>query len=285
MNDFSRAPIPLARETDPDALARENPCDTMHILGSFWPNTRSSIESRVVKGFKECCPLSDYEPNISALCDFYSESISQVLQNEKPNWVVRVMSSSETELDPTRPQSLLIEKICHRIGAKDATNVFFKSGARPPMRAVSHLSGPEALRTRIRYASQDLFIRPSELGGDALLIDDIMNTGASTRVYASALKRYAGVKRIICVNLAVTRFNRGKDGHGMLKLDMSPIEGKFGLEMVWFETDGHFHSSKECGKCEKNAAVEMRFMAERKAKACPICFEAPKVQKKWWQVW
>ncbi|MCX6344103.1 MAG: phosphoribosyltransferase [Armatimonadetes bacterium] len=285
MNEFGRAPIPLAREIDPDALASENPCDALHILGSFWPNTRSSIESRVVKSFKECCPVSDHKPYISALCEFYSESIMQVLHNEKPNWVVRALSSSETEMDATRPQSLLIDKISHRIGAKDATNILFKSGARPPMRMVSHLSGPEALRTRIRYAAQDLFIRPSELGGAVLLIDDIMNTGASIRVYASALRRYAGVKRIICVNLAVTRFNRGKDGHGMLKLDMSPLEGKTGLEMVWLDPDGDFHRSKECEKCKKNAAVEMRFMAERKAKPCLICFEAPNVQKKWWQIW
>ena len=159
-------------------------------------------------------PVTDFEPGISALCEFYANLVIGAVAGFKLDSVVRVLSSSEKEPDALRPQSLLADAVCRRIGARNFTHLFFKSESRPPMRTVEHLSGPEALKNRIRYAAQNLFIKPFDLGGTVLLIDDIMNTGASMRVYAHALKSFAGVDRVIAVNLAATRFNAAKTATG-----------------------------------------------------------------------
>ena len=159
-------------------------------------------------------PVTDFEPGISALCEFYANLVIGAVAGFKLDSVVRVLSSSEKEPDALRPQSLLADAVCRRIGARNFTHLFFKSESRPPMRTVEHLSGPEALKNRIRYAAQNLFIKPFDLGGTVLLIDDIMNTGASMRVYAHALKSFAGVDRVIAVNLAATRFNAARTATG-----------------------------------------------------------------------
>lgn len=276
-------PAPLAREIDLDALCVENPCDALHVLGSFWPYSTGSHESRMIKAFKESHPVGEHQPHISELCEFYAANVLRAVGSEKIDWVARVLNSSECELDPTRPQSLLVDSIARQAKARAVTHVFFKSGPRPPMRTVSHLSGSEALRARARYAAQDLFARPMDLGGTVLLIDDIMNTGASARVYARALKRWAGARRVICVNLAVTRFERGRDGWGRLALDTSAIEGRPGMELVWLDGQGRFHKSRECGGA-RSKSTELRFIAERKCSPCPVCFGEPK-RRKWWRVW
>ena len=237
--------------------------------GSFWPYSIRSYESRLVKAFKESCPDSGLSAAVSELCEFYSACIAGAVGPEKIDWIARVLNSSESELDPNRPQSLLMDCIARRIGARAVTHVFFKSGSRPPMRTVGHLSGPEALRTRARYAAQDLFIRPMDLGGTVLLMDDIMNTGASMRLYAGALKRWAGAERVVCVNLAVTRFERGRDGWGRLILDTSEIEGRPGMELVWIDQEGLYHKSRECGGDTLEVARTFAFIAERKCSRLP----------------
>ena len=284
MAEHRAAPLPLARETDFDAVCVANPCNTLHVLGSFWPYSIRGYESRLVKAFKESCPVPDYQPHISELCEFYSACIVRAVGPEKIDWIARVLNSSESELDPSRPQSLLMDCVARRTGASAVTHVFFKSGSRPPMRTVGHLSGPEALRARVRYAAQDLFIRPMDLGGTVLLIDDIMNTGASMRVYAGALKRWAGAKRVVCVNLAVTRFERGRDGWGRLILDTSEIQSRPGMDLVWIDQQGLYHKSRECGET-RSKSTDLRFIAQRKCAPCPVCYSEHKPPRKWWQVW
>ena len=46
------------------------------------------------------------------------------------------------------------------------------------MRFVKRLSAG-SMEARMRYAAEDLFMRPETLGGRVLLLDDILNTGAS----------------------------------------------------------------------------------------------------------
>lgn len=282
MGIHAATPIPLSRELDAEALARGVSYDEMHVLGSFWPGTSSSLESRIVKAFKSACPVQDYQPHIGELCRFYSERIASRI-NAKPDWVIRVLGSSETEQDPTRPQSLLSDLTASKLQAKPA-QVFFKSSPRPPMRTVSHLSGPEMLATRIKYATQDLFIRPQNLGGTVLLIDDIMNTGASMRVYAYALKRWAGVEKVVCVNLAVTRFERGKDGWGMAKLDVSEIADRPEFGLVRIDKEKCWHLDLACADRQGAKATEVSFIAERVYKPCPDCVKPPVKKRKWWSL-
>lgn len=277
-------PVPIVREMDFGTVCVGNPHDGLRVLGSFWPYSTGSYESRMVKAFKESSPIHGYQPHISEMCEFYAGCVVKAAGSEKIDWVARVLNSSECELDPNRPQSLLVDCIARLIGARVVTHTFFKSGPRPPMRTVGHLSGPEALRTRARYAAQDLFIRPMDLGGTVLLIDDIMNTGASVRVYASALKRWANVGRVVCVNLSVTRFGRGRDGWGRLALDTSTIQGRPGMELVWIGSDDLFHKDRECGET-RSKSTDLRFIAERKCGPCPVCYGEPKQPRKWWQVW
>lgn len=277
-----KPPIPL-RSIDIEKLVASEPCDEMRVLGSFWLNSRSSFESRLVKVFKACVPVNDFEPHISALCRFYTKLVIESLPAEKFDWVVRVLGSSEAEMEHTRPQSLLADMLCAATGARNATDVFFRSGARPPMRVVDRLSGPEALKARLQYVAQDIFIRPRELGGSVLLIDDICNTGASTRLYAYALKELAGVRRICEVNLAATRFGRGKDGRGMLSLDTAGLADCPSLGEVWTDDDGIFHTIRDCPSAQKPIASEVRFIAERIASPCPTCVVKEKPARKWWK--
>lgn len=280
----TRAPVPISRAIDPDALCHNNPCDAVRVLGSFWPHSRNSFESHIVKGFKECVPVTAFEPGISALCEFYAELMIGTVGGFKFDSVVRVLSSSEKEPEAHRPQSLLADAVCRRTGARNFTHLFFKSESRPPMRTVEHLSGSEALKNRIRYAAQDLFIKPFDLGGTVMLIDDIMNTGASARVYAHALKSFAGVERVVAVNLAATRFKRGKDGYGMLSLDLSRLCDHGALSPAWVDSAGVFHQGPDCRFIEGSTSPELQFIAERKSSPCPVCHASPTQPRKWWQV-
>ncbi len=268
---MNRTPICLRREIDVEYLCRENPLDGISILGSFWPNSRTSFESHLVKAFKESNPTASFEPHISQLCGFYADAVINATGERRFDWVCRVLSSGETVPEHTRPQSLLLDYICAHTRASDISHLFYKSSSRPPMRTVACLSGPDALHSRIQYVLQDLFIRPANLGGAALLVDDIMNTGASMRVYARALIDYAGIKAVFGVNLAVTRFTGGKDGHGMLKLDTSALRSILGLSETWIDAGGIFHSAFDCDNIRPPAIIEVRFMAERRASPCPRC--------------
>lgn len=279
----SATPIALKRAIDAEKLCNENPCEYVRVLGSFWPNTRNSFESHIVKAFKESHPVQNFQPHILELCEFYAELICKPLTGEHIDWVVRVLSSSEKTPEKDRPQSLLVDLLCKRLHARDATHVFYKSESRPSMRSVGRLSGPNALKSRIQYAVQDLFIHPGNLQGNALLLDDIYNTGASMRVYGCALKEYAGITRIFGVNLAATRFGGGKDGHGMLKLDLSCLSETGGLSRVWADKDELFHNCESCSSIRGPISVELRFRAERTCTPCPACYSVSKPKRKWWQ--
>lgn len=281
----SQVPISLRCSIDPNALCRESPCDLVRVLGSFWPNSRTSFESHVVKSFKECNPTGGFEPHISALCEFYSRLILEAVKGAEFDWVARVLSSAEKEPDRSRPQSLLTDIICRQTGARDLTYLFRKSESRPSMRSVDRLSGPDALHNRVHYVVQDLFIKPSHSGGSALLIDDIYNTGASMRVYAVALKEHARIERVYGVNLAATRFHGGRDGHGMLKLDTSGLDDNPGLHRVLVDSAGFFHLLDDCPSAQHPLRPEMRFVAERQAVPCGTCCLDPKPRRKWWQIW
>lgn len=277
-----QTPVALRRVIDPQRLRQHNPCDRVHIFGSFWPNSRTSFESHIAKGFKECCPIQDFQPHITSLCRFYSSLICSAVADEQISAVARVLSSAEREREATRPQSLLVNILCKELGARDVSSAFFKSETRPSMRSVKRLSGPDALQERIQYLVQDLFIRPGEIGGTIVLLDDIYNTGASARAYAWALKEYAGAKRVISVNLAATRFGGGRDGHGMLKLDTSTLSGYECLDKVWLDTNGIYHLTDDCRGVMPPITAEMRFFAEGKSSPCPNCI--PRPARKWWQV-
>ena len=205
------------------------------------------------------------------------------LGGQKIDWVVRVLGSQEKEADPNRPQTMLADMICLMTGARNATEIFFKSETRSPMRMVDRLAGPEALKARLQYVVQDLFIRPKELGGSVLLIDDIGNTGASTRVYGFALKEIAGADRVCALNLALTRFARGKDGRGMLLLDTSGLAELPSLGPVWVDEAGVFHAREDCASVLRPMTCEPRFVAERAAAACATCAARMTPRRKWWQ--
>lgn len=280
-----RMPISLRTAINPVTLCNDNPCDVEIVLGSFWPNSPRSFESRLVKAFKACNPTCDYEPHISDLCRFYSELIFERTGERKFDWIARILSSSEKEVDSSRSQSLLVAGLCDTTGARDITHLFFRSESRPPMRMMDRLAGPDALKARIQYVAQDLFLRPCNLRGSLLLIDDICNTGASMRVYTQALKEFTGIEWIAAVNLAATRFTGGKDGRGMLKLDTSSLRDYKMLEPVWIDSDKIYHTRDDCPAAANPSSCDVRFIAERNASPCPECIKKPTPERKWWQVW
>lgn len=278
-----RPPIPLRNALDIADLCLTDPCDKTPALGSFWPHSRMSFESRLVKAFKACSPVSEHEPHISALCRFYAKLVVEELGGEKFDWVVRVLGSREKQAESSRPQSMLADMLCSMVGARNGTDLFFKSEARPPMRSVDRLAGSEALKARLQYVVQDLFVRPKQLSGSVLLIDDIGNTSASTRVYGSALKEIAGASRVCAVNLAVTRFGGGKDGRGMLLLDTTGLAESPSLGPVWVDDGGTFHTREDCPSIRKPMTCEPRFVAERASAPCSTCAAGPTPRRKWWQ--
>ncbi|MGQ9765041.1 MAG: hypothetical protein ACUVRS_09260 [Armatimonadota bacterium] len=255
----------LRRAVDADALCRSECRDDVYILGSFWPHSVKSFESRVVKGFKACCPVYEYEPHVLHLAQFYCRQILARLGNQRFEWVVRVLGSSETDSEHVRPMALIVDQLCFALNSRDCTHLFFKTEPRPPMRSVDRLCGVDVQKNRIRYLIQDLFVRPAELGDSVLLVDDIANTGASTKVYAYALKAFAGARRVVVVNLAVTRLAGGKDGYGILSLDTCGIDVHPYLRRVFLDEQNIFHLSETCVELARIASLEMRFLAERKA--------------------
>lgn len=277
-------PQPLRSALDIDMVCRDEPCACVAALGSYWPYSRSSFESHVVKGFKECVPTTDFEPHITALARFYAQGITEITRGRRVDWIVRVLGSAESGSEADRPLSRLTSALCELTGAREANDLFFRSGDRPPMRLVKHLSGSEAFRARVKYVSQDLFIRPRELTGTVLLVDDIANTGATIRLYAHALKAFAGVDRVEAINLAYTRFANGKDGHGFLQLDTTELESDQGLRQVAIDSAGVFHLSFDCPVTQAPSTPEMRFLAQRRATPCSTCC-SPDKPRPWWKVW
>lgn len=280
MAAMNRPPIPLRTAIDIAALCQNDPCDDIITLGSFWPNSRTSYESRLIKTFKTSGLTADCEPHITALCRFYS---TQVIRRAAGfDWLVRVLGSQEVSAERSRPQGMLADIVCARTGARNVDNMFFRSSTRPPMRAVGRLGGADALKARVQYVVQDLFVRPRILSGRVLLLDDISNTGASTRVYAYALKEYAQATFVCAVNLAATRFAGGKDGHGALKLDTSELTEPPLCE-VWAGEEV-FHTRRDCPDAADAVVSELRFMAERKLAPCPTCAERKTPTRRWWQI-
>ena len=277
-------PVALRNVLDVETLMRMSTYDCLHVLGSFWHNSRTSFESRLAKSFKDCIPTRDFEPHISALSTFYAQLVCTQAGGQRFDWLVRVLSSGEKQPEDSRPLALLADILCGRTGARNLTHLFLKTESRPPMRNVKRLSGPDALKGRIQYVLQDLFIRPCELGGSVLLIDDIYNVGASVRVYSAALKRFVGAKKVTAVNLAATRFSRGRDGHGMLILDTAALQHSPGLCQVWLDAREVFHRSRECESVEPPASCEVRFAAERQGTPCLQCWNQEVPKRRWWRV-
>lgn len=275
-------PISVSRSIDAVRLSTADPCDALICLGSYWPYSKHSHESHIVKGFKECNPTPGYEPHITRLCDIYARLIVERFGSEHFDWVARVLSSTERQPEPTRPMALLESILCKRLGAQSLTHLFFKSEARPAMRLVGQLSGPDVLRRRIQYAAQDLFVAPAPTVGRALLIDDIYNTGASMRVYAQALREFAGIESVVGVNIAATRFKGGKDGHGMLQVDTSAFESHEELRLAWVDSKSVCHASESCGAISGKASGKLRFLAEKLAAPCTMCYPSPKPRRRLW---
>jgi hypothetical protein len=275
-------PVSVARSIDAASLTDTSPCESVVCLGSFWPYSKHSYESHIVKGFKECNPTNDYQPHISRLCEIYAGLIVQRLGDVRFDWVARALGSTEQKPEPERPLALLESILCSRLGAKSLTHLLYKTESRPAMRLVGQLSGPDVLRRRIQYAAQDLFITPAPAGGRALLIDDIFNTGATMRVCAYALKEFAGIESVTGMNLAATRFKAGRDGHGRLQLDTSQFEPVPDLGSVWLDANGMFHEDEACPIIEGAASARLRFLAEKRAAPCPACAHAPKPKRRFW---
>lgn len=270
-NGRQPAPHPIHREADFSELAEHEYMDWWMYLGSFWPYNTSNYESRLVRSFKESIPAEDFHPQLGVLCDFYARAIVDKLPKGKIDYVVRALSSSETSTDTTRPQGMLVQRLCKLTGAHDVSNVFFRSQPRTPMRMVQNLSGSAAVRQRLKYAAQDLFVQDVRLSGRVLFFDDIANTGATMRLYAWALKRILGCSQVWGCNIAVTRFGGGKDGKGFLELDTSPIQSLPGFTAVHKDQKDIFHSTDSCLHLEGKTSVVPLYYATRKLKQCPHC--------------
>jgi hypothetical protein len=266
------APIAIWRVADHEALVGHDPCQESIALGSFRPGLDLSYESVVVKSFKECSPTVSHEPGIGTLCDFYAQLISEKTAQHHFDWIIRTLSSSEAAPDHVRPQQLLLRLLSARLGVADATGVFFRSQPRPPMRSVKRLSGPEALRDRLKFAAADLFAKPVSLKGDVLLLDDIRNTGASNRVYAWALQEVLGARSVWSVNLAQTLFGGRGASEGYPKLPVGRLEKLHLMRRVWVGSEGIRHLRQDCGRLGKPKALEMEFLAVERGQLCPTCW-------------
>lgn len=277
-------PVCIARSIDFAGLSDRSPCVRTICLGSFWPYSKHSRESHIVKGFKESCPVGEYQPHILRLCEVYARLILDQLTDMRFDWVARVLGSTEQRPDPERSLALLESLLCARLHARSLTHLLYRTQTRPAMRLVGQLSGPELLRRRLRYAAQDLFISPASAGGRALLIDDIYNTGATVRVYGHALREFAGVESVVSVNLAATRFKSGKDGHGWLQIPTADFDAISEASTVWLDSSSVFHLEEKCAAVEGTASAKLQFVARRLASPCPICATLAKPRRKIWSV-
>lgn len=286
MADFSEPPISLRRELNYEQIAAETSCDANIYLGSFWPNDYSNYQSLVVKTFKACNPHLKYQPSFQKLSDFYCNLIKEKLSESHFDYIVRILGSSETKPDYNRPLHFLAQSLADQISSKYLPEVFFKSSERNAMRYIHRLSGKNVLMHRIQYISSDLFLIPRKLNGCILLLDDIANTGASSLVYTEALKKLCGAEKVVCLNLAITRFLHGKDGKGMLNLDVSDIIAKEWADVVFNDSEKVYHKKKDCIAIKPKIMPTMSFVAQTLYKPCSVCLskEVSTQKKKWWNI-
>lgn len=279
-------PVIIWRSLKIDELESNKWCDATHFLGSYWPGA-SDVQSKIIKAFKE--PDRTLMPLLLCLASAYAGLIEEVARREQPDAIVRILASKEISPEPDRPLSLLSARLSETLGIPDRTELFFRADGREPMRYVERLSGSEALRARLQYVVQDIFLRPSHAGSCVLLIDDIYNLGATASVYAAALKRFCGAERVVSVNLAATRFQRGKDGRGDLNLDIERFSslatsaitkeakrawrGSEPFQIGWIGKDDRIlHSSPECSMLGNSKARRtLRFLSGPNAVLCAEC--------------
>lgn len=279
-----QVPRALRRELSVDRLLSDKWCDSTSALGSYWSRSNDcDLQSQLVKCFKGSGSKPLQKTLLTAIARAYAAMIADAARCLRPSAVVRVLSSGETVPDPLRPHSILIRQISDALRAPDFTHMFFRTEPRKPMRVIDRFSGQEVLRQRIGYILQDLFIKPHHIGGTVVLIDDIYNLGATARVYAAALKTFAGVERVHSINIAAARFSGGKDGWGHLALDidlfaelagmnLTSVEADNAFEQVWIESGAAvFHLSKDCAKLAHQAYISLRFLAHQERVPCPAC--------------
>ncbi|MFQ3549421.1 MAG: hypothetical protein SNJ70_06685 [Armatimonadota bacterium] len=268
---IKKTPISIRRETNFVSLLSYNPCDNTIFLGSFWPGLSSGFESQIVKTFKNCYPANQFQSHINMLIDFYIDVILKELENIKIDSIVRVLSSSETDVDPQKPASILIDSLSKKIKAQNLSFIFYRSQPRPSLRTVKRMQGPDAFKQRLYYAGEDLFLKPINIKGRVLLVDDIYNTGASVRIYANALKMWCGADEVISLNLAATRFNNGKDGLGFLKLDTAGLN-KYPMLKTCVVSDNLIHKNEDCNLITKRGVCMFEFYAEKNYEKCKNCY-------------
>lgn len=294
-----QTPVVLWRSLNIDELVADAWCDSLHFLGSYWPGAHDA-QSRIIKMFKE--PDRRLMTLLPALAFAYSDLVAEIARKEMPDAIVRVLASKEVAPEPGRALSVLASKLSKALRVPDQTQIFFRSDGREPMRYVERLAGPEALRARLQYVLQDLFLRPAQVGKKVLLIDDIYNLGATVRIYSTALKQFCDVERVISVNLAATRFARGKDGRGDLSLDLDNFaalaargmprkakkvwNGENSLQIGFTGKDETtLHNSPDCPALgEDRARRTLRFLLPATSRLCPECFAHRKRFRpfSWW---
>ncbi len=272
--------MPLRTIIDARALAEQKSYDGIVALGSFWTRGDNlDLQSRIVKCFKTPGVDALEVPGVGEITRAYAELVAGAAKRWSPEAVVRVLSSGETRVDEGRPHSLLATMVAQALGAAQASDVFFRTEPRKPMRMIDRFSGTDMLRQRIHYVTQDLFILPRKLPDTVLLIDDIFNLGATARVYAQALKSCCGVRWVYSANLAATRFDGGKDGWGTLKLDINLFlsiartlnAGGF-FEDAWTERATNvFHNRADCPRIEQSALRSIMLFATEDRVPCPSC--------------
>ncbi len=143
-----RLPIAVRKIFETNEPICKNPDLPVIVLGSFWPNSQSSFESHIVKSFKECYPISSFEPHISRLCEFYADKILEATNGIKIDWIIRILSSSEKRPEPMRPQSLLINILCQKTAPAMSSSYSISQNS-APMRSVQRLGGQDVFRSRL----------------------------------------------------------------------------------------------------------------------------------------
>lgn len=279
-------PISLHASLSSAELAELPAFDRVFALGSYWVRRQDQdLQSCIIRYLKDAGLNQPNPQYIRSFTHSYASMLIDECCGWRPDAIVRVLGSAETTINPLRPLSDLSRIISTHFRVPDYSYMFFRSEPRKPMRMVDQLCGSDMLKRRIQYMTQDLFIRPNNVQGSVLLIDDIYNLGATARVYSATLKKYCNVEKVVTGNLAAARFLGGRDGWGQLKLDIdrflsvanqhvSPSDSKDGLEIVWVsKTSAEFHSVAECPKMEGKGRRSLRFLACREHIPCPICIE------------
>ena len=280
-------PIPLRTAISASELATADPVDAVRAIGSYWVrNSGLDLQSRLVRYFKDSSFLHTDAGIMQGIGHAYSEMLAEFIAPWRPASIVRVLSSSEIKPDAGRPLAFLTDRLCSLLHITDCTDVFFRSEPRKPMRMINRLAGDGVLRQRISYVLQDMFVVPRTLQGPVVILDDILNLGATAGVYASALKRFCGVTEVYSANIAAARFTGGKDGWGTLHLDIDrfaalartqvpTLRGVNPFDPTWTINGGkYFHLNQECAGSTGRAFQSMRIFSELEYTACLECSDA-----------